>query len=98
MQKEVALKIILAALGQSFATRERARAIVHQSAGCDARPISLDISGVFVSPAFLAELLIALTATNAVEVIGGHESHFNLEMARKLVRQLALDDLVSVLP
>ena len=90
------MKIALAALGKSFATRDRARAIVHQWAGCDARPISLDVSGVDVSPAFLAELLTALTATNAVEVTGGDDSRFNLDMAQKLVRQLGLGDLVSV--
>ncbi len=56
----------------------------------------LDLSGVMVSPGFLAELLLALAASNHVEVTGDLESEFNLEVARKLVGQLDLADSVSV--
>ncbi len=90
------MRITLSSIGTSFATRERARAIAHECAGCDPRPIVLDVSGEMLSPAILAELLLALAASNAVEVMAEAEAEFNLEMARKLVRQLDLADAVSV--
>ena len=52
--------------GSSFATRERARELIHALPGAHAS--SIDLDGVLCSPSFLAEFLTSLTAAGRISV------------------------------
>ena len=87
------MSLTLATIDSSFATRERAREVASR---VTAWPVTVDVSGVFVSPSFLAELLTTLVQRGTVDVVGDEESSFNLHLATKLIPQLGLSEAVCV--
>lgn len=81
---------------RSFATRSRAREILD---GQPAQgPFLVDVSGVFISPSFMAELLLGLVKRGPVQVVADEQTWFNLDMVRTLKRQLNIAIEVGAAP
>ena len=83
------MSIVLASHGQSFATRSRASALVGEELGAaPQRSVTIDASGVFMSPSFVGALLVALVDERKCEsvVIRGaseHAAHITRDLADK---------------
>ena len=83
------MSIVLARHGQTFATRSRASALVGEELGTgESRSITIDASGVFMSPSFIGALLVVLVDERKCEsvVVSGaseHAAHITQDLAAK---------------
>ncbi len=83
------MSIVLAQHGLSFATRSRARALVDaELGGAQQRSVTIDASGVFMSPSFIGALLVALVderKSTSVVVRGASEqaAYITQDLAEK---------------
>ena len=83
------MSIVLAQHGQSFATRSRAHTLLDEELGPAARrSVTIDASGVFMSPSFIGALLVTLVderKSESVVVCGASEqaAHVTQDLANK---------------
>ena len=83
------MSIVLASHGQSFATRSRARALLDEALGAAPQhSVTIDASGVFMSPSFVGALLVALVDERkcaSVVLRGGseHAAYITQDLAKK---------------
>lgn len=85
----------LQSLSRSFATRSKAREIAGEIRSAEPiGPVTLDMSSVFASPSFLAELLQCLASQGDVTIIGADA--YLAHTLIMLVDQLGLQQRVAI--
>lgn len=83
--------------GRVFATRDKAREVLAESAWQSSRRAELDLSGVSVSPSFMAEALRLLTSRYTFVAVRGADAH-TLDLVRSLAEKLGVSGQVKVEP
>lgn len=92
------MKIVLSRHGRTFASRTRARELLGAQTGGAARAsVTIDASGVYMSPSFIAELLVGLVKERGCKriVIQGAREH-PARVARHLADKFGYGDRVEV--
>ena len=92
------MTIVLSERGRTFASRPRAREVIDAELGsADTASVAIDASDVYMSPSFIAELLVMLVKERGCErvVIRGAREH-PAKVAEHLADKFGYGDRVEV--
>ncbi len=91
------MSIVLSHHGRNFATRSRARDLVSTVRLADQGAITIDASDVYMSPSFIAELLVLLFEQESYErvLVRGAREH-PAKVAQHLATKFGYGDRVEV--
>lgn len=91
------MNIVLSKHGRTFASRPRAREVFGETLISSSASVTIDASDVYMSPSFIAEVLVMLVKERGLErvVVRGAREH-PAQVAKNLAEKFGFADRVEV--